>query len=72
LPPESFKTIFAIFFGAISLFGALSSTLFGIIGDIWSMQVGLVFVASLCFIGALFVNKIEEKPLKASNPADNV
>ncbi len=71
-PMNSQGIIFAIFFGAISLFGALSSTLFGIIGDIWSMQVGLVFVASLCFIGALFVNKIEEKPLKASNPADNV
>lgn len=71
-PIKSQGIIFAIFFGAISLFGALSSTLFGIIGDIWSMQVGLVFVASLCFLGALFVNKIQEKPLKVSTPTDNV
>ena len=69
---KSQGTIFAIFFGAISVFGALSSTLFGIIGDIWSMQVGLVFVASLCLFGALFVNKIQEKPLTVSNPTENV
>ncbi len=71
-PMKSQGTIFAIFFAAISVFGALSSTLFGIIGDIWSMQVGLVFVASLCLFGALFVNKIQEKPLKVSNPTENV
>lgn len=66
-PTKSQGIIFAIFFAVISMFGALSSTIFGVIGDKWSMQMGLVFVASLCFLGAIFANLIQENPLGETN-----
>ena len=62
-PTKSQGTIFALYFAIISLFGALSSTVFGMIGDKWSLQMGLMFVASLCFLGALFANRIQKSPM---------
>jgi len=63
-PARSQGIAFAIFFAVISLFGALSSTMFGMIGDRWSLQMGLVFIGLICFIGSLIGSKIQENPLK--------
>ncbi|MFQ6123696.1 MAG: MFS transporter [Candidatus Heimdallarchaeota archaeon] len=63
-PVRSQGIAFATFFAVISLFGALSSTVFGLIGDRWSLQMGLVFIGLLCFIGSLIGSKIQENPLK--------
>ena len=62
-PQKSQGTIFAIFFAVISLFGALSSSVFGWIGDTWSLQMGILFVAAMCFFGAVFSNRIRETPV---------
>jgi len=62
-PRKSQGTIFAVFFAVISLFGALSSSVFGWIGDTWSLQMGIMFVAAMCFLGAAFANRIRENPL---------
>ena len=63
-PVRSQGKAFAIFFALISLFGALSSTVFGMISDRWSLQMGLVFVGLLCFLGALFASRIRGNPVE--------
>lgn len=62
-PTKSQGIIFALYFAFISLFGALSSTVFGMIGDRWSLQMGLMFIGLLCFLGSLFASRIRENPL---------
>jgi len=62
-PTKSQGIIFALYFSVISLFGALSSTVFGMIGDRWSLQMGLMFIGLLCFLGSLFASRIRENPL---------
>ncbi|MFX0202433.1 MAG: hypothetical protein ACFFCW_40525, partial [Candidatus Hodarchaeota archaeon] len=63
-PARSQGIAFAIFFAVTSLFGAFSSTIFGMIGDRWTLQIGLVFIGLLCFLGSLIGSKIQENPLK--------